>query len=649
MSVVNGALANQTTFNNAFMSRTAPTTSTTAQVQLQNAGSTQVDDVQQFLEDISDSLGMTENDSNRDNYSSNNYVADGDDRKTAIGKLDTQLASTQSDLDDLEALNTQDISLAGFGSTPNAQGASLSGQQLNLQPASDTQPGGVSTTTQSFAGNKTFTGNVVVNGDFTVLGDNFTADVTNMEVEDKNILVNKGGNDATAEGAGVDVKRTTTNAAIRFDSSLTSKWALGLVGSLYEVVVSGVAQTISGLKTFSDGVATDTVAEKTSAAGVTIDGVLLKDGLTDGRDVSVDGNTLDSHVANTSNPHSVTKTQVGLGNVTNDSQLTRASGDFNSFTSKASPVGADIVLIEDSAASFAKKKATLTSLGLGGSSPLTTKGDLFTYDTANARLAVGSDGQMIMAASSQSTGLTWTRGYALGRNYGAKTSNYTATVTDDQLGVSTAGGAVTITLPAAGTYPGKMYLISKTNASASTNPVTISDGGSFTKTLYLLGEDIVVVDNGSAWTVVSRHTPTILCTAYQSGAQSISSATATTVLFDNTIHALNLSFNTATGVGTIMRPGYYELSGLIVTAASQAFGTNSVMYMFGNINGSDTAVIGWNVGNGTYQFGVHGGRTFTMTAGQTFSIRLYHTAAGSVSLNTAGTNHLVFKFIGYSE
>jgi len=34
-------------------------------------------------------------------------------------------------------------------------------------------------------------------------------------------------------------------------------------------------------------------------------------GLLDGRDIGVDGSTLDSHIANTSNPHSVTATQVG--------------------------------------------------------------------------------------------------------------------------------------------------------------------------------------------------------------------------------------------------------------------------------------------------------------------------------------------------
>lgn len=43
----------------------------------------------------------------------------------------------------------------------------------------------------------------------------------------------------------------------------------------------------------------------------------------------------------------------------------------------------------------------------GSSSPLTTKGDLYTYDTGNQRLAVGTNGQVLSANSAQATGLEW--------------------------------------------------------------------------------------------------------------------------------------------------------------------------------------------------------------------------------------------------
>ena len=50
-------------------------------------------------------------------------------------------------------------------------------------------------------------------------------------------------------------------------------------------------------------------------------------------------------------------------------------------------------------------------------SPLTAKGDLFGYSTAPARLAVGNDGEQIVADSSTSTGLRYQGSMAAGRNF----------------------------------------------------------------------------------------------------------------------------------------------------------------------------------------------------------------------------------------
>ena len=71
---------------------------------------------------------------------------------------------------------------------------------------------------------------------------------------------------------------------------------------------------------------------------------------------------IDTHIGSTSNPHVVTKTQVSLGNVTDDAQLKRAANDFTSFANKGAPVGADILLIEDSDAAGAKSYISIASL-----------------------------------------------------------------------------------------------------------------------------------------------------------------------------------------------------------------------------------------------------------------------------------------------
>jgi hypothetical protein len=46
-------------------------------------------------------------------------------------------------------------------------------------------------------------------------------------------------------------------------------------------------------------------------------------------------------------------------------------------------------------------------VAVGGSSPLTTKGDLYTFSTVDARLGVGTNGHVLTADSVEATGLKW--------------------------------------------------------------------------------------------------------------------------------------------------------------------------------------------------------------------------------------------------
>lgn len=79
--------------------------------------------------------------------------------KLAFNLTDNRVyAATGAVWQDIASL--ANLSMSTFGATPNAEGASIvtaaGAQTLTLQPASGTFPGGVSTTTQTFKGTKTF-------------------------------------------------------------------------------------------------------------------------------------------------------------------------------------------------------------------------------------------------------------------------------------------------------------------------------------------------------------------------------------------------------------------------------------------------------------------------------------------------------------
>ena len=70
---------------------------------------------------------------------------------------------------------------------------------------------------------------------------------------------------------------------------------VGTVDTLAEILANGNTSGGTNIVVSSgDVITTNTINETTAASGVTIDGVLVKDGQVDGRDVSVDGTKLDT-------------------------------------------------------------------------------------------------------------------------------------------------------------------------------------------------------------------------------------------------------------------------------------------------------------------------------------------------------------------
>lgn len=104
-----------------------------------------------------------------------------------------------------------DVTIGAFGSTPNANGLSISGSQvLNMQPASGSAPGGVSITSQIFAGNKFFNDDLYISdGTNSLPGIAFSSD------QDTGIY-RIGANDmafAAGSFSGLEIKKSTGNFA----------------------------------------------------------------------------------------------------------------------------------------------------------------------------------------------------------------------------------------------------------------------------------------------------------------------------------------------------------------------------------------------------------------------------------------------------
>jgi hypothetical protein len=102
------------------------------------------------------------------------------------------------------------ISMGAFGSTANANGGTISGNTLTLQPASASFPGGVTTGTQTFAGDKTLTGALVgTTGSFASSGGSDTFTINHSSGAGIALNITKGG---AGEGIYVDKTSGSGNA-----------------------------------------------------------------------------------------------------------------------------------------------------------------------------------------------------------------------------------------------------------------------------------------------------------------------------------------------------------------------------------------------------------------------------------------------------
>lgn len=109
--------------NNIFLDKTIDDT-TIGKITMNNGNSTLIDDPQNYINELADVDGvLSEGDATAKDYSSNNFINDGDNRKVAIGKLDAQVKVNRDDIDsndtDISALDGRVTTIEGDYGQPN--------------------------------------------------------------------------------------------------------------------------------------------------------------------------------------------------------------------------------------------------------------------------------------------------------------------------------------------------------------------------------------------------------------------------------------------------------------------------------------------------------------------------------------------------
>jgi hypothetical protein len=231
--------------------------------------------------------------------------------------------------------------------------------------------------------------------------------------------------------------------------------------------------------------------------------------------------------------------------VSNLSGLSYATGDiiyYDGTNLTRLPIGSD--------GTYLKVASGIPSWAAGGgvSSPLTTKGDLYTYSTVDARLPVGTDGYVLSADSTQTTGLKW---IAVSGSGNMNTTTYdpagiaeqlvgltaTQTLTNKDLtdatntfptfNQNTTGNAATATILATGrTIDGQTF-----NGSANITVIAPGTHAATSKTTPVDADEVPLVDSAASyalkkltWANIKATLKTYFDTLYQAAGSYLTSS-----------------------------------------------------------------------------------------------------------------------------
>lgn len=294
------------------------------------------------------------------------------------------------------------------------------------------------------------------------------------------------------------------------------------------------------------------------------------------------------------------------------------------------------------------EQINLTASGGGGiSSPLTTKGDLFTYSTADARLGVGADGEALLADSAEATGLKWgtvsadnmatadltltaarthdLAGFELKLDNGQVTiegqntsSSQTAILVQNSIGsqllkIDNAGG---FALGSGATYGNSECIAIGTNADATDDSSPTTNTG-----LIAIGPNAIA--NGSGGMAIGRD-------AFSNSA-SISIGFSTFAQFNSTALGYNANAsNTGTAIGHSANSANTRAIAIGNSATSSRFGGLAIGYT-ANVGTSGNYSMALGAGSsvtaGNSILISAKGTTQTNSTGETFEVNLNNTTS----------------------
>ena len=158
--------------------------------------------------------------------------------------------------------------------------------------------------------------------------------------------------------------------------------------------------------------------------------------------------------------------------------------------------GNDYVLVENN--------GDLTWEQRASTSPLTTKGDLYGYDTDNARIPVGADGEFLVADSSEALGVKWGSAASISKQ------SFVIPCSDETTDLATGTGLVEFQMPYDFTLTGVRATVT-TAPTGSTLDVDINqNGGSILST-------IITIDSGEKTSETAATPPVISIASLSDG------------------------------------------------------------------------------------------------------------------------------------